>query len=568
MKFITKSILIIALALVFSKIQSFKITELSEYGSLDPDLESLIQGYDDKNGNSENNNENIFEDLNFLENRNLIKNETGVNATDKDPTATDNPIVDLNGKNIDFSGWFSVSNVHFNDPKYFPLGTKSLKKEVDFSNLFGDNFLINQVYKEGADAEVKNELMFFFRYKNGLIYFTNKKDSMSIIDSLRVSSIRNSDKIISKISSSDTCFDVIDTKSWTWTLCATNIDLKKKWLCSLEKHFKQNMDSICNAYKINNETFKLNNNSLPITKNSTKQIKNIFIIPKESPRCNANWNYQKNGADWECTCSEGIYQSPINLPNPKKNMITKSKPLFLYDIIEPISKVNSIDGLMKENEPIKIYNKDGLLKIMHNNFGKIVLSDGGVYHGEEVVFHTPAEHTINGQKFDMEVQIIHYGVSKGDIAKQVILSFLFYVKPGVFNEFLDKIDVYNLPNEIDGFKDLTASLNLASIFYSNIKKNPFDEKEQSPVKDFSFYSYEGSLTSPPCTERTTVIVAAEPLPVSNTFVELFKEALRKPEYFGIDGKLYNEEDSPKLNARNIQPLNGRKITFYHSQGVN
>ena len=90
------------------------------------------------------------------------------------------------------------------------------------------------------------------------------------------------------------------------------------------------------------------------------------------------------------------------------------------------------------------------------------------------------------------------------------------------------------------------------------------------MKDFSFYQYEGSLTSPPCTERTTVIVAAEPLPLSHTFVELFKEALRKPEYFGIDGKLYNAEDSPKLNSRNVQPLNGRKVTYYQSeiQGVN
>jgi len=558
-------ILIIALTILLSQVASNKMKQLSDFGSTDPELESLLSGGDEVEENNNMNTENMFEDLNFLENTNLIKNGTAPAASGN---ATSNPIVDLTKKNIDFSGWFAVANVHFNDPEHFPIGTKSTRKEVDFTNLSGNNFLVNQAYVEGANKEVKNDLMYFFRFKGGYMYFTNKKDSMSVIGSVKVVSVRNSEIINSQVSSSDTCLDVIDNKGWVWNLCAAEIDLKKKWLCSLEKFLKQTMDPICGVVKINNGIFHKTNSSL--FTNTTKPIKQMFIIPKESPRCNHNWNYQKNGSDWECICSEGLNQSPINLPKPNRKMISKLKPMFLYDMIQPIAKENSIDGIMKENEPIKIFNKDGLLRIMHSNLGKIVLSDGGVYHGEEIVFHTPAEHMINGKRFDMEIQVIHYGVSKGDIAKQVVVSFLFYVKPGVFNEFLDKIDIYNLPNEIDQFRDLTASLNLPKIFYSNINKDAYYENEQTPMKDFSFYQYEGSLTSPPCTERTTVIVAAEPLPLSHTFVELFKEALRKPEYFGIDGKLYNAEDSPKLNSRNVQPLNGRKVTYYQSeiQGVN
>jgi len=548
MKFVF--ILIIALNILLTQVASNKMRQFGE----DPELDALFKGSDLEENNNVNS-ENMFEDLNFLENSNRLKNTTGNNSTA-------NPIVDLT-KKIDFSGWFAVSNVHFNDPEYFPIGTKSTRKEVDFTNLEGNNFLVNQAYKEGAIPEVNNELMFFFRFKNGYIYFANSKSTMSVIDSIKVVSIRNSDIINNKISTSDSCFDIIDNKGWAWTLCAKGIDLKKKWLCSLEKYLNQQMDPICGVIKINNAIYKTKKESL--FGNSTKKIKKMFIIPQESPRCNANWNYYKNGSDWECICSEGLNQSPINLPKPNRKMISKMKPLFLYDLMQPIAKENSIDGIMKENEPIKIFNQDGLLRIMHSNLGKIVLPDGGVYHGEEIVFHTPAEHMINGKRFDMEVQIIHYGVSKGDIAKQVVLSFLFYVKPGVFNEFLDKIDVYNLPNEIDKFRDLTAALNLPTIFYSNAHKDSFYGDEQIPMKDFSFYQYEGSLSSPPCTERTTVIVAAEPLPISNTFVELFKEALRKPEYFGIDGKLYNAEDKAKINSRNVQPLNGRKISFYQSE---
>lgn len=556
-------ILIIALNILISQVAASRMKQIPDFGS-DEEIESILNGKDPLDNSNYNSRDSMFEDLNFLEHTNLLRNATNAKVPGAGGNAAPkNPIVDLT-KDSDFSGWFAVSNVHFNDPEYFPVGTDSIKKHVDFSNLMGNNFLINQAYKEGADPQVKNELMFFFRYKNGYIYFANKKDTMAIIDSIKVHGVRNSDMINSKVSPSDSCLDIIDNKLWTWTLCAQDIELKKKWLCSFEKLLKEKLDPICGVIDIHAENPKVNNNT-NLYGNSTNPIKKMFIIPKESPKCNANWNYKNHGSDWECICSEGINQSPINLPKPNRRMITKLKPLFLYDIIQPIAKENSIDGIMKENEPIKIFNKDGLLRIMHSNLGKIVLPDGSVYHGEEIIFHTPAEHMINGKKYDMEIQVVHYGVSKGDIAKQVVLSFLFYVKPGVFNEFLDKIDVYNLPNEIDQFKDLSVILNIPTIFYSSAHKDIYYDNEQIPMKDFSFYQYQGSLTSPPCTERTTVIVAAEPLPISNTFVELFREALRKPEYFGIDGKLYNAEDAPKLNNRNVQPLNGRKIEFYQSQ---
>ena len=60
-----------------------------------------------------------------------------------------------------------------------------------------------------------------------------------------------------------------------------------------------------------------------------------------------------------------------------------------------------------------------------------VLMDGGVYNAQELSIHTPSEHTINGEKFDVELQIVHYGQTIGDTAKQVIVSFLFKKSPGI-----------------------------------------------------------------------------------------------------------------------------------------
>ncbi len=41
----------------------------------------------------------------------------------------------------------------------------------------------------------------------------------------------------------------------------------------------------------------------------------VIYMSKESPRCNDGWNFATHGVDWECKCSEGSEQSPINLPD-------------------------------------------------------------------------------------------------------------------------------------------------------------------------------------------------------------------------------------------------------------
>ena len=80
--------------------------------------------------------------------------------------------------------------------------------------------------------------------------------------------------------------------------------------------------------------------------------------------------------------------------------------------------------------------------------------DGGVYYAEEIVFHTPSEHTIKGKKYDMEMQVIHYGQSQGDIAKQIVLSFLFEKTPGRYNQFIEDLNVFDLPNPTSPVRDL------------------------------------------------------------------------------------------------------------------
>ena len=98
------------------------------------------------------------------------------------------------------------------------------------------------------------------------------------------------------------------------------------------------------------------------------------------------------------------------------------------------------------------------LRIFHHNMGKVTTIDGAVYHAEEIVFHTPSQHSIDGKFYDMEIEIIHYGQSVGDIAKQLSLNFVIKKKPGVYNKFFESIDVFNLPDPINKQKPLINNL--------------------------------------------------------------------------------------------------------------
>lgn len=252
-------------------------------------------------------------------------------------------------------------------------------------------------------------------------------------------------------------------------------------------------------------------------------------------------------------------QSPIDLPKRKDAIKSPVKPVFNYDVVEAVTTDHTPDGQVRTTNHLKIENKDHSIQINHENMGNLVTLDGAVYQAQKIIFHTPAEHTINEKKYDMEMQIIHYGQTKGDIAKQVSLSFLFQKTPGVYNKFLDDLDFFSLPNPL-GTKEraIEANLYIPKIFYES------EDTDIPIMNDFSFYSYDGSLTSPPCTERTIVYVAEEPIPIGSTALALFEEALRIPDMMSSKGDVIVSDVLP-INNRNTQPLNGRNVFFYQGE---
>jgi carbonic anhydrase len=472
-----------------------------------------------------------------------------------DPNSLNNTssyIIDLNDPNVPVADWLSISSEAFNNHNKYPALKGS--EGNDMAIKFGiESQRYNEKNKVAVGEGSLNEYNFWFKIRGGYIYYFATKDDINIIGSVLVKSVENSAHQNRNTNGTDSCFNVWDYSDDRYRICAMTKEIKFKWMCSLQKFLKMLVDPQCFP---NNKMgpFGFDGKTLVEIK---KIMQPVIIIPTASRQCNEKFDYMAKGANWECICKEGREQSPIDLPAKDAAVLSEMKPMFQYELVMATSTENTVDGTMEAEKNIMIKNERGALRILHANMGKIVQLDGGVYVAEEIVFHTPSEHKINGVHADMEMQVIHYGRSVGDIAKQIILSFLFKAKPGVYNKFIDKLDFFNLPNPIDQYRMITQNFFIPSIFYTT------EDDDVPSMKPFSFYTYEGSLTAPPCTERTTHYVATDPIELSSTVVSLFKEALRSPDLTTEKGDfiLVNAEGDLS-NNREIQPINGRAVFVY------
>lgn len=66
-------------------------------------------------------------------------------------------------------------------------------------------------------------------------------------------------------------------------------------------------------------------------------------------------------------------------------------------------------------------------------FAKLIDLDFTEYAAHEIRFHTPGEHTVNGKKFEMEIQVVFTAYTEGDIKKKAVLAFLVEMTPGARN---------------------------------------------------------------------------------------------------------------------------------------
>ena len=208
----------------------------------------------------------------------------------------------------------------------------------------------------------------------------------------------------------------------------------------------------------------------------------------------AHWAELDGGFE---TCARGAHQSPIDI----RDAVPAALPAlqFSYGSVAP-SIVNN-GHTIQVNVPA----------------GQGLVIDGHRYELLQFHFHTPSEELLQGHASEMVAHFVHRD-AEGQLAVVAAL-----IKPGVASGF-DAV-LSHLPHQagetvsVDGL-----ALDLASLL----------------PKDLGYYDFEGSLTTPPCSEGVHWMVLKNPVTVAPRAIADFRG-------------LY------AANARPVQPLNGRVV---------
>ena len=245
----------------------------------------------------------------------------------------------------------------------------------------------------------------------------------------------------------------------------------------------------------------------------------------------ASWHHSDFGTgeggidDWDSECTKGS-QSPIDLK------FTGAEEADLG--VE--YHCNSITDYELENVQTTIK-----VTPTGSSIGACELVTGlGKYQLLHYHFHTPAEHTINGKVYDMEMHFVNQNKA-GEIA---VLGIFFQVSeenPDEENEWLATFwgDLPTVPmSNLEQLRDVYAS---KKMFESSTKNATRTIPPFSVTKRAECFMYEGSLTTPPCTTGLEWNVVVEPLTISAAQLKQFRDAMAFDKT-GVEG-----------NARPIQP---------------
>ena len=151
--------------------------------------------------------------------------------------------------------------------------------------------------------------------------------------------------------------------------------------------------------------------------------------------------------------------------------------------------------------------------------GSFITVDGKRYELVQFHFHKPSEEKINGRSAAMVAHLVHKGAD-GHLAVVAVL-----LKPGQANKLVDTL-WKNIPRD----KEKPTAVNGVRI----------DANDLLPADKAGYYTFTGSLTTPPCSEGVTWFVMKTPTSISNAEVTRFAQVY-------------------PMNARPTQPVNGREI---------
>jgi len=241
---------------------------------------------------------------------------------------------------------------------------------------------------------------------------------------------------------------------------------------------------------------------------SLKEGEHHYFHKTEQPHA-AEWGYEGAiGPDhWAelspdyVLASEGRHQSPIDISGASVEEMPEVEFHYHPAVIDLVYNGHTIE----EKEDLQ----------------SCIEVEGTTYVLEQFHFHSPSEHTIDGKHSAMEMHLVHKS-AEGEIAVVGVM-----IEEGAENEAFAPI-WRMLPDMEHPTVKAERTVDAAALLPENQ----------------AYYRYDGSFTTPPCTENVLWMVMLEPVSLSSEQIGLFRGVIQG-------------------NNRPVQPLNERSITVSH-----
>ena len=208
-----------------------------------------------------------------------------------------------------------------------------------------------------------------------------------------------------------------------------------------------------------------------------------------------HWEYE--GADgpeyWDDLCGswdcEGHRQSPVNIVPPPSRQLSKSLAFYWK---------NTATSIVNNGHTIQ-YNID-----QHSvpTDGSYISLNGQKYYLLQFHFHAASEHTVNGEHYPAEIHFVHRNPTTGKLAVIGV-----FVKEGAENPFFEHIaDTW--PHDEGNYTN-TETFNPSALMPAGYNN----------YLSAHFWYYDGSLTTPPCSETVNWMVWSSVIEASHEQIE-------------------------------------------------
>jgi carbonic anhydrase len=214
-----------------------------------------------------------------------------------------------------------------------------------------------------------------------------------------------------------------------------------------------------------------------------------------------HWGYEgamgpERWGDEFPTCAKGKSQSPLDIKGPFEKAHFGVAPDYKSGQLKIINNGHTIQVNVPPGSKLRIDSKPFELVQFH--------------------FHRPSENLIDGKAGAMVVHFVH----KNDAGRLAVLAVM--LKEGNVNPGINKLWTHAPQSEGPEVAPEGVNFNPGNLL----------------PREYEFYSYEGSLTTPPCTEGVRFFILKSHVNIARDQIERFPF---------------------KMNARPVQAQNGRAI---------